>query len=812
MPLKTAAQYREGMKRGQHPAPDDNIDPAEKLECDYMLRMCEYVYSLYVSGYGIVPYDYEDLKELRAYAQGKQNKKKYMGLLDPAVYDGKAGTEEGFLNINWDIVQILPKFLDITMGALMDIEYQATTEAYDRQSSEERKSKYMSMLLETNPEWQQIKNIAGNNLDEEAPDMQGLQTSDDVKMFFEMGGFKLAHEILANDAVQVTDRESYWPYLKDMIIKDLLTIGTGAYKTYEEPKTGIVKHKYIDPEKLIARATMYPDRRDLDFAGSIERMTISQLRLQSELSEAELTHIAKLYADKPENKHYGTANIFNTDQRDRYYQRWNKYPIDDFTIDIMELDFISCDTERFVIGKHKSGNSIFDKVGYDSQLSKRDEKRGKKIMDNKVQFVYHCKWVVGTDYVFDIRKESSVVRKGEPGNKRAVLPYHIYNVDGPAMVERCKAYVDDIQLSTLKIRNIKAKLPPAPSLAVDIGAMQDSVTLGGQKFGITELIEIFGRTGVLIYKSTNEWGMPGASARPPISEISVNAINALNMFRQDIEYNIMQIRNVLGINEVADGSSTQGDMLKGVMQGLQQATNNALRPYVRGYEAIRHQGCEYAAMKWQSVVTAKDVDVSLIPFNEGNVKNVRITKDFSLYDLGISVVLMPTEVDKQMMMQQIIQLRDRNAAEGSGGITAADYFVLSEMVKAGDIKKAQLYLSIAVRKQKEESLKERQMLMQQQQQVQIQTAQASDQSKAQVLQMEHQLKMQEMQMEHQLKMQEMEKKKNDQIELIIAKTQADTGRDMVNKDNTPDEGLVMNEGRQQSGMGQSNLERNDMLR
>lgn len=786
--------------------PDDNVDPELKMEPWFFKQMAEYIYGLYVCNYGSIPYDDNNFSELRAYAAGHQSKGRYMSIIDPSMNEGKGTSEQGFININWDIVQILPKMLDIVKGKFMEIDFDISTKAIDADAHNERSKMYRRMMLETLPQWQALQQQTGMRASDEV-EMQGLQSPDDVKMFFELGGFKLAYEILAKDVIDISDAESNWMTVKDMVIFDLLTLANACFQTYVEEATGIVKFKYIDPDKFVARSSMYPDNRDMDFAGHIEDMTISEIRMQSDLSEAELAHIAKMYSKQPGNNLYGRTAFYDTEAREQYYNRHGRFPIDDYKITVMNIEFISADAEKYVYGFHKNGNYIFDKVGYDSELNNRDVKRGKKMHKQDVQWVYSCKWIVGTDYVFQTEKTDKVVRKGQPGNKKACLSYQYYNIDGPGMVERCKAYVDDIQLSTLKLRNLKVKLPPAPQLAVDISSMQESVNLGGQVFNITDLIDIFGRTGILIYKSVNEWGMAGAANRPPIQEISINAMNSYNMYQQDIAFGIGQLRAVLGLNEISDGSNLQRDVLKSVAEGVQQATNYAQRPYLRGYQVMRTMGADYCVRKWQMVVLSGGANtIKYLPIHERSVKMIKISKDLSNYEFGIYVSLRPTEQEKQLLLQHIMQLRQQRTTTGSGGLNEADFFVVSEMIREGDLKKAQLFLTISTRRQQMQDIQERQMMMEQQKNVQIETAQASTKAEMEKIQMEHALKMQEAQMKHQFDIELQDKKKNDQIEILVAQAQAQTGRDLVTQDSKKGAGAP------QKGAGASNIQRQEMVR
>ena len=69
-------------------------------------------------------------------------------------------------------------------------------------------------------------------------------------------------------------------------------------------------------------------------------------------------------------------------------------------VDVLTMYWIDSKTERFVEGYHPTGARIFEKVSLDSELSGRDKKT-KTLQDITTHTVYQCKWIVGTDYIYD---------------------------------------------------------------------------------------------------------------------------------------------------------------------------------------------------------------------------------------------------------------------------------------------------------------------------------------------------------------------------------------------------------------------------
>ena len=168
----------------------------------------------------------------------------------------------------------------------------------------------------------------------------------------------------------------------------------------------------------------------------------------------------------------------------------------------------------------------------------------------------------------------------------------------------------------------------------------------------------------------------------------------IQIFLQDIESSIAQIRNVTGINEVADGTTQQQDMLQSVMQGLNNATNSTLRPHFRVYENHHLLLAEYTVLKWQIAVLKGDISAIYAPFGDNSLKTVVATKDLYDYDFGIRLSIKANSQERQMLMQDI------SAAKQQGQISLPNYILLWNMIMTGDLKKAQLYYAKAVEHEK----------------------------------------------------------------------------------------------------------------
>ena len=414
----------------------------------------------------------------------------------------------------------------------------------------------------------------------------------------------------------------------------------------------------------------------------------------------------------------------------------------------------------FIIGM---GIGFFDEVDLNSKLTNKDKKRGKETVTNLMHNIYKASMVIGTSCVFDYGKYEKIVRKGKKGAKTAVLPILFYRGDSPSFIERCIGLVDDIHLAVYKIRELFVKLPPAPRMTIDLSLLQDTIRIGKKDYDIMQMDKMFYRTGRLYHRSRGEFqDMQAGSNRPPINPVPVDVLTDFQMFHQEIATKMDQIRMVTGINEVADGSSQNAEMLKGVLEGLNAATNNALKPLYQSLESLHKRLYRYVIKLWQ-LQLLETGDIRITYQNNRTIKVLSLGKGLAYNEFGIVLTVLPTEEKKMFMLQNLA------ADKAQGKVGEADYFVLLNMIEQNDFKKAQFYYVRAVEKAKAaEHQRQLEMIQAQGQQI-AQQAQVAEQAKGQTLQMKGQNELEQIQLDKDLE-------RRNKKEEIILNNSYDDGR------------------------------------
>ena len=128
---------------GAYPFPKDDIDPKEKNE-EWAKKWMEAMYSCWRQGKTAVPYSrIAEIDSLRALADSRQDVRQYQEILLDESSEG--GEMKGYMNINWDIPAIMPKFLRVVEGMLEQTDHQVVATAVDPTSTDDKESAKLDM-------------------------------------------------------------------------------------------------------------------------------------------------------------------------------------------------------------------------------------------------------------------------------------------------------------------------------------------------------------------------------------------------------------------------------------------------------------------------------------------------------------------------------------------------------------------------------------------------------------------------------------------------------------------------------------------
>ena len=373
-------------------------------------------------------------------------------------------------------------------------------------------------------------------------------------------------------------------------------------------------------------------------------------------------------------------------------------------IDVMDAEWFSVNSKYY----SKRTNERGDTHTYEEKWGKNVNNKKKTTDIKNFKVVYRCKWIVGTDRVYDYGLQYDVPR---PGKKEVELSFSFYQLPGRSLVSLMVQNLDSLQLTWLKLQNALAMSANA-GIAVEYTAISN-MKLGGNKLEPLELLTIRRDTGDLIYKSTTHRGVMNVPAGfRPIQELTGGMGPQLEELIKTIDLNINLIRSLTGINQISDASTPNPEQSVGGSELAVAATNNALRPIYSGYIRLKEFTARKCALRLQLLVKHdKKAYEGYIPVvGRVGVKTLSIGADAVDANYFIKIEARPTETQKQEIRKAAIDAM-QPSRDGHAAIEYPDYLLINRSLDDGNLKFAEGYLSWKSTQSKKESIAKEEKMM-----------------------------------------------------------------------------------------------------
>ena len=663
----------------------------------------------------------------RLYAQGNQPTQKYIDLLN-------LNGDTSYLNLNVSPLSIVAKFVDTVTGDLDNQDYEVQVRAIDPHAAKEREKARIDLLAK-------MKNQKAVNEFEQRNGVDlGIEPStfdfeEEIDLHMEMN-FKQSIEIALELGIEKVFNDSGVKEIRRQNIHDLITAGEAWQRAWLDPQRGPMV-RWVDPENVIYNYSTMADLRDLQYAGEMKVMTISELRRISDLEESALQDIANMFAGRLNN-----PDEWSRDGTYNAYTGFWEYTYDSFSVTVLDFEFLSEDEEKYEKKFNKYGGSTFHKKPQEYTPPKKSKyKREQEKL--KFENVYGGFWVVGSDYIFNYGLKSNMPRKNGDLTKTSLsfkgYITNFYRQNNKSLVERMIPHADQMMLAHLKIQQMVAKARPA-GISVEIGGLQDAVeTDGGTFMSPLELIEIFNQTGNQIWRRTGDDG-EFANYGEPIKELK-NGLDFAGLQALIATYNneLNMIRDVTGINEFRDGTKPSSETLVGVQKLSILASNNATRQINNGWISITSRIADSVCIGIQDVIRFSKFKMKFTDsIGKFNVKSIELLDGAKIHDFGIYIEVAPDEEEKAMLEANIQKSIDR------GELRIEDAIMIRQVK---NLKMANQLLVVRRKKYAKEKQEADMANIQAQAQANQQAAMAKAQADAQLEQMRAQGSVMKVQME-----------------------------------------------------------------
>ena len=725
--------------------PDPFATQEEKLQKPYGVEYFKRMYHDWVNDTNVVDDRAKRYERCRNYADGLQSVDKYKDIV------GAEG-DTSYLSLNWEVVPIVPKFVDVLMGGLINQEHKVKCSAIDPVSLDKRMQDKLDIqtkmaLKDFHKKMALITKLPFDKNQEQLP-----RDNDELELFMQLN-YKQAAEIAMEQGIELSLYLNDWNEVRKRVIRDLITLNIGATKTGVDSQGITLRH--VDPVNLLTSYSRNPDFKNITHAGEITYMSIQDLKriAGNEFTEEQYREIAQSNVGKMGNPKKFTYKSISLGTG-------SVYEYDSYKIAVLDGVFKTIDSVVYEKKTNSYGGSSYNKKKSGYKAPKKSKNK-REVDDVSIEMIYKGKWIIGTGHIFDYGHADNIIRP-KSNLTRAMLPYTIYapnldDMDGKSLVERMIPFADQIQLAHLKIQQLMAKAKPKGS-AIELGAIENVTKGDGGSFSPLEIQDIYQQTGNLYYRMQEDDGSQARVA--PIQELGGGIGGALQELIAIYQYNLQMIRDVTGINESRDGSQPDKESLVGVQKMARLASNNATRWLNEAYVSIFQRTAKSLALRVQDIVDYKGVyDGYMRALGEFNMKAVSITKDVTMADFGIMIEALPDEEEKAML-EQNIQMSLKT-----------DTLRIEDAIMIRGIRNIKLANQMLMQRRKKYA-KEKQLEAQQNSEmnarIQQQSLAAKAQSDMQASQVENNMEMERMQTEYLLKEQfakEEHRRKMEQIEM-----------------------------------------------
>lgn len=735
--------------------PNHNVDPKEKGK-EWCLAYAKAAWSDYTNhGTQSFHNNRGTYPKIKDYAQGNQSINKYKSLLNVDEADN-----ESWFAIDWTVIPIVPKFRRIALGKLSKTEYNITATPIDSLAQSEVENYYKQQKAKMDLRTSMAKQIPG------VEEFSGLKARPNDPENDEELDMHMSYTYKHNASIEMEQGIDLIFHTNDMdekrkqINEYLFDYGVAGYKEFID-SNGAVKIRVVNPAKLIVSHCNKRDFSDKIHVGEITEMTIADLKQRAgdQFSEKEYQDIADRFSGRQ-----GDTKMFPSNKK--FYKHY-----DDRKIMVLDMEFFSVDQMVHESRTDRRGNKRFGRAGYNSY-----NKRKNKFIRSSYKTVYKISWIVDSEYCFNFGLCNDMKRV-QSNLMDTDLSYHLFapdfhNMKPLGIMEQLIPIADQIQVSWYRLQNTINQARPK-GIMIELGALEDiPLGAGGQQMKPMDVIDLFNKTGTLVYRRNDIGGKP--TNFKPIEELENGLGRDAMTYYQVIQNNIEMIRQITGLNEFTDGSTPDARSLTTTAKLAAQATNNALAHIEQGERRLLERLAAAVIVRLQDSVKKRPIEGYIRSLGKNTMEFFKMSPSVSKHEFGVKIEDRPTEEQKARLMQ-ILQ-----ASVAQGQVDFEDAVFIEQIT---NLKQAQQVLAYRIKRKREDAERKAKEMQQMNGQIQQQSAQASEQAKQQTVQVEMQAKMQMEKLKAELQSELQKQKYQFELELAGLREAGSAERNLM--DNLP---------------------------
>ena len=576
--------------------------------------------------------NWNNFHQLRLYARGEQSTQKYK---DELSING----DLSYLNLDWQPVPILSKFVDIVVNGISQKTYDIKAYAQDP-SSVKKRTKYANKIYEdmlSKEYLDMMKSTLGMNL-YQSPESSLPGSEEELELHMQLS-YKQAIEIAEEETISGVLAQNKYDLTRRRLNMDLTVLGIAATKTCFNTAEGITVD-YVDPAYMVYSYTEDPNFEDIYYVGEVKSITIPELKKEyPNISEKELLEIQQM----PGNRQYVTG--------------WGNY--DENTVQVMYFEYKTYSNQVFKIKKTPQG--LEKALEKDDQFNP-PENDGFERVSRTIEVLYSGAKVLGSNTLLQWKMAENMTRPFADTTKvemnYAICAPRMYKGRIESMVSKCIGFADMIQLTHLKLQQVMSRLVP-DGVFLDMDGLAEVDLGNGTNYNPAEALNMYFQTGSIVGRSLNQDGEMNRG-RVPVQELTSSSGQAkIQSLIQTYQYYLQMIRDVTGLNEARDGSLPDKSTLVGLQKMAANASNVATKHIVQSSLYLTLKIAENIALKvadcLEYPLTAESLVNSISTYNVSTLDQV---KRLNLHDFGIYLQLEPDDEEKAQLeanMQMALQ-------------------------------------------------------------------------------------------------------------------------------------------------------------
>lgn len=694
--------------------PSPNQDPKKKGK-DYILAYAKAAFNT-SKGYGCGWFGREKMSEIRKYARGAQDINKYKAQLLP-----NENSDESWLNINWKVLPILPKFREIAVARIIQQGIDVQAFAVDPLSKTEEDNYFNQMKVKIM--MREAAEQAGSELAEspmlkaEAGEPEDLEQ---LKMEMDFG-YKHVMAMEAELAIELARQNNNFVELDKRVVENLVDYGIGGLTQWID-ENGMTKERELNPKNLILSKFVKPDGSDLQYWGEV--IEVALVDIAPYFSPSEM----KVICEKAKGQLGNPLNYDDTTPN--YYESFKVY--------VFDGKFLDLDTNAYEQRIDDNGNERFGKTkfNYLNQPEEEGQSDGQPIyMSATKKVVRKFKWILDSDFIYDYgtkdtnyTSENMVRRQScwwDTSLDIQLYAWNFENMEFRGLTERLIPMADDVCLTWYKMQNLRNTLMPY-ILNMDLDSFEGiAFGAGGMKATPSDAVNFLFSKYVAVYRSNDKF--TNNPNYKPVSVESTGQLTILAQYRDELFGHIDMMRQTCGLNEITDGSTPNPKNLNSTNAAGIESTNNALFPIHYAHKHIVLKSADNIVLKQQIAVKLGKVEGTIRALGSDTVKKLSINPDFSAREFGIFVMDAPTEMQREQLWQEL------SIKESQGLVTFEDKILV---MSCRNLKQAGMVVGYRIKKRRQE-----------QQQFELQKIQENNSGQQEMLAMGEQMKQQTIQMQ-----------------------------------------------------------------